>query len=166
MDSLICSGCFRVIMLTRGRGHEALRRGRWSCPGAEYFLTFCTKDRRCGLAHPGLLDVLGVSMQQLSADRVWSVRTAVIMPDHIHLLVALRSEDTLSEAVRLFKGRSSVVLRGAELQWQRGYFDHRMRDGEDRLPVFRYIYLNPYRAGLVDIGRRWPGYFCADEDWE
>jgi hypothetical protein len=40
-----------------------------------------------------------------------------------------------------------------------------MRHNEAMLPVFSYVFLNPYRAALVPAGERWPGYFCSDEDW-
>ena len=36
---------------------------------------------------------------------------------------------------------------------------------EDRLALFLYIFLNPYRARLCAPGERWPGYFCREEDW-
>ena len=87
------------------------------------------------------------------------------MPDHLHLMIELGSVLDLPAAVRGFKGRASVLLRSRKLRWQRGCFDHRMRAAEDLLPVFQYIYLNPLRAGLVKDAQTWPGYFCAEEDW-
>jgi hypothetical protein len=44
------------------------------------------------------------------------------------------------------------------------YFDHRLRPEEDPLPVFLYIFLNPYRANLVQSNQTWPGCFCAEDD--
>ena len=131
------------------RGHEALRRGRWSTPRAEYFITLCTQDRKQGLTEPMVLaGVLG-EMKRLEAEGAWRVHTAVVMPDHVHLLVAVGESTDLAGAVRLFKGRLTPVLRKGGLRWQKAYFDHRMRPEEDRLPVFLYIFLNPYRAGLL-----------------
>jgi REP element-mobilizing transposase RayT len=69
------------------------------------------------------------------------------MPDHLHLFVVLGAEAPLANAIRLFKGRTSPVLRGVKLSWQRGYFDHRVR------------------ATLVGAAEKWPGYYCAREDW-
>jgi hypothetical protein len=57
------------------------------------------------------------------------------------------------------------VLRSEGLRWQRGYFDHRLRPDEDRLPVFLYLYLNPYRAGLLATSDLWSGYYCRPDDW-
>ena len=40
-----------------------------------------------------------------------------------------------------------------------------MRPDEDRLAIFHYIFLNPYRAALCATGDRWPWYFCREADW-
>ncbi len=87
------------------------------------------------------------------------------MPDHLHLLAVIGGATHLSDAVRLFKGRLAPVLRKRNLRWQQAYFDHRMRAEEDRLPVFLYLLLNPYRAGLLPSVERWAGYYCCEADW-
>src|SRR3954462_6247961 len=46
-----------------------------------------------------------------------------------------------------------------------GFYDHQLRADDDVLAVFRYIYLNPYRAGLLPESETWPGYRCRAEDW-
>ena len=51
------------------------------------------------------------------------------------------------------------------MKWQEGFYEHRLRKTEDLLPVFLYVYLNPYRAGLISTDQTWPGYYCAPEDW-
>lgn len=94
------------------------------------------------------------------------MRCGAIMPDHIHLLVELGPDRRLADCIRLCKGRLATILRKAGLGWQEGYYEHRMREQEDPLPVFLYIYLNPYRADLLAINYKWPGYFCAPADWK
>jgi REP element-mobilizing transposase RayT len=153
------------MSLTSGRGHEALRRGRWSKSGADYFLTLCTHDRQHGLTEMESATAILTQAYELVAENIWRVRTVVIMPDHLHLLISLGEAIELSSAVRLFKGWLAPALRRAGLRWQRAYFDHRLRPEEDPLPVFLYIFLNPYRANLVQSNQTWPGYFCTDDDW-
>lgn len=142
-----------------------MRRGRWSAGGAEYFITVCTNCRATGLEAREITDALFAEARKLTLDGAWTVRTAVIMRDHVHLLVVLGASMDLAVVMRLFKGRTAPMLRTAGMRWQRGYFDHRVRAEEKRLPVFLYIYLNPYRARLVDTAKKWPGYFCTPEDW-
>ena len=147
-------------------GYNALRRGRWSQSGAEYFLTLCAANRRTGLAAFDLVERIWGEAGRLELAGTWALRTGVVMPDHIHLLVGLQADADLSATVRLFKGRLTPVLRARGIAWQPAFFDHRMRTDEDRLPVFRYVFLNPYRANLIKSDDRWPGYRCSPEDWE
>lgn len=71
----------------------------------------------------------------------------VVMPDHLHWLMVLRA-GTLSETVRLFKGRSAREL-GRPL-WQANFFGHAVRGDEDLRKLARYIVANPLRSGIVE----------------
>jgi putative transposase len=147
-------------------GHAALRRGRATVAGADYFLTLCTLGRRVGLSEPVTLESVLETMRQLESQRVWAVRSMTVMPDHIHLIVRLVGVADLSDTIRRFKGKLSPVLRRAGIRWQPAFFDHRLRGDDDELSVFLYVFLNPYRAGLVSVGEVWPGFYCSAEDWE
>jgi len=147
------------------QGHAALRRGRISTPNAAYFLTICTDQRASGLTEAEVgANILG-EMQAAQNDGVWSVRCAVIMPDHFHLLVELGAKLSLEKAVSRLKAKTSAGLRAIGLGWERGFFDHRLRADDDRLEVFLYVYLNPYRAGLCARTESWPWFHCHPDDW-
>jgi REP element-mobilizing transposase RayT len=88
------------------------------------------------------------------------------MPDHFHFLITLGPHGDLAEAMRQFKGPLAPLLRKQGVRWQKSFYDHHLRDDDDRLPVFLYIFLNPYRADLAAVGEKWPRYYCAPEDWE
>ena len=151
---------------TPGKGHEALRRGRWSQPHTDYFLTLCTAGRRRGLAAAEVAEAIWREVTALEADATWALRCGVVMPDHLHLLVTLGERLPLSRCLQRLKAKTYAPLQAVGLGWERGYFDHRMRPDDDAAPVFRYIYLNPYRAGLLPLDQRWPQYRCGAEDWE
>ncbi len=102
----------------------------------------------------------------MEADATWALRCGVIMPDHLHLFVSLGDRLPLSRCLQRLKAKTCASLQAADLAWERGYFDHRMRPDDDAAPVFRYIDLNPYRAGLLPLDRRWSQYWCRAEDWE
>jgi putative transposase len=146
-------------------GYAALRKGRFSAPGRTYFLTACTQVRRPGLTAPHLTEALVSEARQLEATDVWRLRCTVVMPDHWHGLITLGHTVTLGQAMRLFKGRTTPALRRAGLAWQPAYFDHHLRDDEPLAPVFRYIFLNPYRKELLPLDQAWPGFWCSPEDW-
>lgn len=81
------------------------------------------------------------------------------MPDHLHLPV----EGTTDAAdfrsfIRDFKQRSAYHWKqkyGTPL-WERGYFEHVLRDDEDTTAAARYIVGNPVRAGLVEDPTHFP----------
>jgi len=78
----------------------------------------------------------------------------VIMPDHLHLLMAVRGDMTIEKAMQLIKGRFSYRLK-REFQylgdvWQRGFSETRADDEECLLRYREYIAQNPVKAGLVE----------------
>lgn len=102
MQAIKTFGCFkddnpspasRLLQNTMPRelhkGHAALRRGRVSIPEAEYFITVCTDKRRAGLAVPEIGTAILGELRALDDDSTWRLRCAVVMPDHIHLLIVL-----------------------------------------------------------------------------
>ena len=101
----------------------------------------------------------------MSADETWLLRCAVVMPDHLHLFIELGTRLPLAKAVQRLKAKTSASLRSAKLQWARGFFDRKLRPDDELLPLFLYIYLNPYRADLVTSDQSWAQYFCCEADW-
>jgi putative transposase len=89
----------------------------------------------------------------------------VVMPDHFHWLVELRT-GTLSTLMCQVKSRSSRMIQMANSHpgplWQRGYYERTLRRDEDILAAARYIVANPLRAGLV---RRVEDYSLWDARW-
>ena len=79
----------------------------------------------------------------------WTVRGAVIMPDHFHLLATLHDIMTLDRIMARLKSKTRPTLSSAGLEWQGNFYEHRLRDGEAAEPVLTYLFLNPYRAGLI-----------------
>jgi len=75
------------------------------------------------------------------------------MPDHLHAIVAVTSSGQLAETVR---GWKRYTARAQGLRWQRDFFDHRLRAGENLELKARYIRENPLRAGLVARPEDWP----------
>ena len=85
-----------------------------------------------------------------------SVDAFVIMPNHMHLLLAF--EDTgdskpsarslLSRFVGFVKTRTTRTVRETYPKanvWQRGFHDHIVRNEEDYLRIWEYIENNPAR---------------------
>lgn len=136
-----------------------LRKGRVSEPGRAYLLTAVTAARRPWFRDLWLGRLLVAEMRAV-CDARWAESLAwVIMPDHLHWLVAV-GEASLADVMRRVKSNSARrIHREADdgcAVWQRGYHDHAVRGEEDLRRVARYVVANPLRAGLVDDLRRYP----------
>ena len=80
-------------------GYNDLRKGRYSEPGREYFITFVVQDRQ-----PVFQDhqsaktfIQGLVASQQQHDCQWLAW--VLMPDHFHGLLVLGNEEIVDEMV-------------------------------------------------------------------
>jgi len=86
----------------------------------------------------------------------WNLNLLLLMPDHLHGLIGVDGRDSLSQLVRDYK---RITAKMAGVQWQRNFFDHRLRHDESLAEKFAYICQNPMRAGLVHNEQDWPYVF-------
>ena len=140
-----------------------------------YFLTICTLNRNQILSQivgTGVPDGPAVKLLPYGEiaekyihklnefyDNI-SVESYIIMPDHIHMILSIRTDNPYNSGpsgtlVRTVQ--NSVVSRFlstfkrfcnkeyGENIWQRGSFDHIIRDQEDYEKHLKYIYENPIR---------------------
>jgi len=89
------------------------------------------------------------------------VEAFVVMPTHVHVLMTLASEESLSETIRRIKNFTSLNIHrklGMEpgRLWQPEYFDKLIRDREHYERTVHYIEWNPVKARLCADPRRWP----------
>ncbi len=138
----------------------ALHVHRWSQAEVTYFVTCCTEGRRAGLVEPRVARTLTELVGAADACGDATTLGFTVMPDHIHWLFVLGPRLALGRLVARFKAQSREALAEAGLRWQRDFFEHRLRS-EERVEAYgRYIFLNPYRAGLAAAGRCWPHWRC------
>ena len=130
-----------------------LRAGRVSLPGQVYFLTTVTHDREplfSDFAHARL--TIG-ELRRLNDTALVTSLAWVVMPDHLHWLLALGHSHSIDIVVKMLKGRTAAALNRRSSRrapvWQRNYYDHALREDEDLTRTARYIVANPLRAGLV-----------------
>jgi hypothetical protein len=101
------------------------------------------------LAHP-LLDSVGY----YEAKGRWWVDLFLLMPDHLHALLAFGPDQSMSELIRDWK---RYHARAHGVRWQDGYFDHRLRDHDGQWrDKHHYILRNPVVKGLCAAPEDWP----------
>ena len=138
-----------------------------------FFVTACTHRRRPLLATNPLHAAFMRFSERAYADHGIAVGRYVIMPDHIHLFVAGPPDFELGRWMGLLKQCLEKALRsslnpaspaGRRLQkpvirtpiWQRGFFDHLLRNDESYAQKWEYVRDNPVRAGFVTNADDWP----------
>ena len=145
------------------RKQNRLTEYDYSTPNA-YFITVCTQDRKnlfwtdVGAAisrqeNVSLTD-LGIVVKQ-SIDEIpehypaITVDNYVIMPNHIHLLLQINADidgrpvaaPTISTVVNQMKG--VISKRAGFSVWQKGFYDHVIRNDNDYRDIWKYIEGNP-----------------------
>jgi REP element-mobilizing transposase RayT len=142
-------------MFNNDKSHgSALRKGRISIPNQIYSITTVTKSRQPFFedlyAARALIRILNSQETMTDADTM----CFVVMPDHLHWLMQLKSKKTLSVTVQSVKSRTSKSL--GQSVWQKGFHDRAIRRDEDIVAIACYITANPIRAGLVKNIREYP----------
>lgn len=129
--------------------------------GAIYFVTICCERRGVNqLCFETTAAMIFETARRYHGASRWYLRLLLLMPDHLHLLVAIEGDASLSGIVRDFK---RATARFANVRWQRNFFDHRIRRDESLRRKEDYIRENPIRAGLTTPGDMWP-YMLGLED--
>ena len=147
------------------RKQNRLTEYDYSTPNA-YFVTICTKNRKnlfwtdvgAAIGRPENIPLtnLGMIVQQVIRDipgyyPTITVDHAVIMPNHIHLLLQINTDidgrpmaaPTISTVINQTKG---VISKKAGFPvWQKGFYDHVIRGERDYMDVWNYIEGNPGR---------------------
>jgi len=139
----------------------------YSQPGA-YFVTICIWQRECLLGEIQeeniLLNRYGevVNFNWFNLTRVYSnieLDSFVIMPNHIHGIFIIKNQNQrhgLSEIVRGFKtfsARRINQLRSVSAipLWQRGYYEHIIRNETTLYKIQEYIINNPSKWEMDEM---------------
>lgn len=117
-----------------------------------YFVTASTWGRRSLFQTDRMARLFIDTMFHYRKERRFLLREFVVMPTHFHLLLT-PSGVTLERAMQFIKGGFSYRTK-KELAlnievWERGYIDHRIRDGNDYARHVEYIRQNPVEAKIV-----------------
>lgn len=113
---------------------ESLSHTRWEC---KYHVVFIPKCRRRTL-YGQLRRHLGEVLRRLAAQKESEVEEGHLMPDHVHMLLAIPPKYAVSQVVGFIKGKSAIHLaRVGQHFWARGYFVSTV--GRDESVIREYI---------------------------
>ncbi len=126
----------------------------WVENGAEYFITICSQPRKKNqLCRSDTAQFIRDSLQfRQERGELW-IHLLLLMPDHLHAIMNFSSEVGMQKSLTDWK-RYTCVHGG--IDWQRDFFDHRLRKDESYVEKAHYIRMNPIRAGLIESPEAWP----------
>jgi REP element-mobilizing transposase RayT len=113
----------------------------------------------CVLREPACAAVVVEALQHFAGER-YDLHAYAVMPNHVHVLIALHPGHDLPTIVHSWKRHSSAAINrflGTDGPvWRREYWDRFIRDEAHWLAATRYIEDNPVKAGLVSERHLWP----------
>jgi putative transposase len=149
---------------TGGRMENQLKITRrhlphWTLEGSIYFVTFClnaetlnTDEQRIVLEHIKEGD-----------GKFYDCYAAVVMPDHVHLLIRLKDGISLTRVMNGIKGVSAHKInlhrKIKGKVWQHESYDRIVRDGNEFDAKLKYMYNNPVKKGLTEEPENYIGWY-------
>jgi putative transposase len=117
-----------------------------------YLATTCTSSRHVAFRSAAVVDMALDQILHTAHAHEMAIPAYCFMPDHLHLVVAGRSEQSdFRRFMKAFKQVSGFQYRQGHRRvlWQEGYHERVLRDDEATETVVRYVLENPIRAGLT-----------------
>lgn len=125
-------------------------------------VTVCTLDKKHILINKDFgRDIVQLIRERAEIGSV-PIYAYCIMPDHVHLLLSASNAKSVTAFVRELKGLSTRLAWTYGIKgklWQKSFYDHFLRKGEDIEKAVRYILDNPVRKGIVPAWRKYA--FCG-----
>ncbi len=124
-------------------GAESLSHSKWEC---KYHVVFIPKRRRKTL-YGALRKHLGEVFHRLAGQKESRIEEGHLLPDHVHMLIAIPPKYAVSQVIGYIKGKSAIHLARVYGErkrnfvgqhfWARGYFVSTV--GRDETVIREYI---------------------------
>jgi putative transposase len=132
-------------------------RPPWVSEGAWYFITInCAQRNINQLCLPEIANAILASIAFNHDRQAWFCRFALLMPDHLHAILAVPRDPGLKTTLSRWK---HYIATQHKIEWQRDFFDHRLRNEAELKEKSTYISMNPVRRGLCEKPEAWPHIF-------
>jgi len=123
--------------------YESLSHTRWDC---KYHVVFIPKCRRKAL-YGELRRHLGEVFKKLAVQKESRIEEGHLMPDHVHMMIAIPPKYAVSQVVGYIKGKSAIHMARVYAErrrnfvgqhfWARGYWVSTV--GKNEAAVRQYI---------------------------
>ena len=137
----------------------SLNHSVWDC---KYHVVFIPKYRR-RILYGELRRHLGDVFRQLALQKEARIEEGHLLPDHVHMLIAIPPKHAVSQVVGFIKGKSAIHLARVYSErkrnfvgqhfWARGYFVSTV--GRDEQVIREYIRKQEQEEVRLDQLGRW-----------
>ena len=134
---------------------------RYYVPNAIIFITQVVDRRVPIFQHPAFVAQLRTNLRTVQELHPFNMLGYVFLPEHFHLMMRPTGKSTFSDIMQSLKRNFTIDYKkligvtGRMKFWQKGFWDHVIRDEIDFERHLDYIHYNPVRHGLVDKPEAW-----------
>jgi hypothetical protein len=119
---------------------------QWVAESSWFFITIkCVPAGKNQLCRVGTGSAVLAAIKHTHDKLVWHCRLGLLMPDHLHAIMSLPREPGMKTVIKNWK---KYVAGRQGLDWQRDFFDHRVRNHHELEEKTSCILMNPVRKGL------------------
>ncbi len=161
----------RIARMTEDEQHSPVLRefGRrpnhetpwWVPTDATFHVRLRIEPSSPRLTEPPVANALLKSVRFYSDKRRWHFAIFLLMPDHLHVLLAFPADQRMPAVIGDWK-RWHATRSG--VKGQENFFDHRIRTDAEWEEKFRYIRNNPVVKRLCTSVADWPWQITGTDD--
>ncbi|MBL7958819.1 transposase [bacterium] len=115
-------------------------------------VTACIEDRFPVFVNSNVVIQFSDTLISEATDNNCDALIYLFMPDHLHVILKGKTENAQPlKAMNKFKQKTGYWFsqNAKQIQWQKSYYDHLIRNEEGVMTQVRYILDNPVRKGIV-----------------
>ena len=130
-------------------------------PNAIVFITQVVDRRTPIFREERYVDLLRKTLANVKEIHPFKMLAYVFLPDHFHLLIKPSGISYFDDIMHSLKPnftkeyKKCLGITASMKFWQKGYWDHIIRDEEDLQDHLDYIHYNPVHHGFVDKPEAW-----------
>ena len=126
---------------------------QWVAEGSWFFIILnCVPRGKNQLCRADTGEAVLAAMKFNHERLIWHCRLCLLVPDHLHAIIAFRREPGMQITITNWK---KFITGKCGVDWQRDFFDHRLRDHHELEEKTGYIFMNPVRKGLCERAEEW-----------
>lgn len=128
---------------------------RWYVSNAVYFIVGVTQNRRSLFAESCNVTLLRETLHNVKDLYPFTMQAYAFLPDHFHVLIFIPETTNVSKLMQSWQRNFTLNYKTAHgiteslRLWQRGFWDHVIRDADDWERHFHYIHYNPVKHGYA-----------------